>query len=119
MESASPRKALRILVAGAGFAVGLASLGGCATSPPQPASVRDPQANFAAYTTFGWDSGGVDAAVLDANIRAAIKAELVRRGYVEAPAGTTPDLRMVYETASADKIENSPVRIGVGVGSWG
>ena len=28
-------------------------------------------------------------------------------------------MRMVYETASADKIENSPVRIGVGVGSWG
>ena len=57
--------------------------------------------------------------MLDANIRAAIKAELTRRGYVEAPAGTTPDLRIVYETASADKIENNPVRVGVGVGSWG
>ena len=87
MESASPRNALRILIAGASLAIGIASLGGCATSPPEPQSVRDPQANFGAYTTFGWNTGGgVDAAadqplkMLDANIRAAIKAELARRG---------------------------------------
>jgi hypothetical protein len=42
-----------------------------------------------------------------------------RKGYAEAPAGTTPDLRIAYETASADKIENNPVRVGIGVGSWG
>ncbi|HET7202188.1 MAG TPA: DUF4136 domain-containing protein [Steroidobacteraceae bacterium] len=99
---------------------------GCATSPaPQPESMRDPQANFAAYRTFGWSAGGTvetsDAPLrlLDANIRAAIATELRKRGYAEAPAGDTPDLRIAYETASADKIENNPVRVGIGVGSWG
>jgi hypothetical protein len=99
---------------------------GCATaSAPQPESMRDPQADFASYRTFGWSSGGAaqsdDAPLrlLDTSIRAAIATELRRRGYVEAPAGAVPDLRIAYETASADKIENNPVRVGVGVGSWG
>jgi hypothetical protein len=98
-------------------------LGGCASAPPQPDSMRDPQADFAAFGTFGWyeAGGGVDEPVrlLDGNIRAAIAAELQRRGYVPAPAGTTPDLRIAYETATADKIENTPVRVGIGLGSWG
>lgn len=87
--------------------------------------MRDPQANFAAYRTFGWSAGGAVAPndeplkLLDTNIRAAITAELLKRGYVEAPSGATPDLRIAYETASADKIENNPVRVGIGVGSWG
>ena len=42
-----------------------------------------------------------------------------RKGYVEAPAGATPDLRIAYETAKAEKLENNPVRVGIGVGSWG
>ena len=98
---------------------------GCATPPPAAETMRDPQANFAAYETFGWATGatvdGTDAPLklLDGNIRSAIAAELQRRGYTEAPAGTTPDLRVTYETASAQKIENNPVRVGIGVGSWG
>jgi hypothetical protein len=99
-------------------------LAGCATPAPQPESMRDPQANFAAYRTFGWTAGPVDEAdqplrLLDTNIRSAITAELTRRGYVAAPANATPDLRIAYETARADKIENNPVRVGVGIGSWG
>ena len=100
-------------------------LAGCATPPPAAETMRDPQANFAAYRTFGWTTGatvdGTDAPLklLDGNIRSAIAAELQRRGYTEAPAGTTPDLRVTYETASAQKIENNPVRVGIGVGSWG
>ena len=87
--------------------------------------MRDPQADFAAYRTFGWTAGETveptDAPLklLDANLRAAIGAELQKRGYTEAPSGTTPDLRIAYETASADRIENNPVRVGIGVGSWG
>ena len=99
---------------------------GCATSSaPQPESMRDPQANFASYRTFGWNTGGAlesnDAPLrlLDSSIRAAVATELRKRGYVEATAGTTPDLRIAYETARADKIENNPVRVGIGVGSWG
>ncbi|MGI9247247.1 MAG: DUF4136 domain-containing protein [Steroidobacteraceae bacterium] len=87
--------------------------------------MRDPQANFSAYRTFGWTGplspSAADAPLrlLDGNLRGAIAAEMTRRGYAEAVAGTTPDLRLAYETASTDKIENNPVRVGIGVGSWG
>jgi hypothetical protein len=114
--------ALRITLAALTAA---AVLAGCATAPPTAETMRDPQANFAAYRTFGWTTGatvdGADAPLklLDGNIRSAIAAELQRRGYTEAPAGTTPDLRVTYETASAQKLENNPVRVGIGVGSWG
>ena len=55
--------------------------------------------------------------LLDQNIRAAITAQLASRGYVAATE--KPDLLIVYETASASKVESNPVRIGIGVGSWG
>lgn len=102
-----------------------ALVAGCASPPPRPETMRDPGADFAAYRTFGWATGGVNEAteapvrLLDANLRAAISDVMKRKGYVEAPAGTAPDLRIAFETASADKIENNPVRVGVGIGSWG
>jgi Domain of unknown function (DUF4136) len=102
-----------------------ALVAGCASPPPQPETMRDPAANFAAYRTFGWTAGGTTEAteapvrLLDANLRAAISDAMKRKGYVEAPAGTSPDLRIAFETASAEKIENNPVRVGVGIGSWG
>jgi hypothetical protein len=106
--------------------VAFVALGGCVTSAaPEPESMRDPQANFSAYSTFGWtatsapDANDEPLKLMDSNIRTAIAAEMKRRGYVEAPAGTSPDLRLTYDTASADKIENNPVRVGIGVGSWG
>jgi len=40
-----------------------------------------------------------------------------RRGYVES--ASDPDLRIAYQTTSQDKVESNPVRVGVGVGSWG
>jgi len=89
-----------------------------------PETMRDPSVNFTNFKTFGWttgdtvDAGDAPLKLLDANIRAAIVDVMKRKGYAEAPAGTTPDLRIAYETASADKIENNPVRIGIGVGSW-
>jgi hypothetical protein len=116
---------LRTGLATAGMAVLALLVSGCASPPPKPETMRDPQANFANYRTFGWTATGTtDAndpplALLDRNIREAIAAELQRRGYTEAPAGTAPDLRIAYETASAEKLENNPVRVGVGVGSWG
>ena len=100
-------------------------LAGCASSaPPVPESMRDPQANFSSYKTFGWQASLAEPddaplKLLDSHLRAAITAEMQKRGYVEAPAGTTPDLGMAYETARSDKIENNPVRIGIGVGGWG
>jgi hypothetical protein len=106
-----------------GLAVLLALLlAGCASAPPQPVSMRDPAADFAAYATWGFKPApGVDGAdqpllLLDQNIRRAVAAQMQRRGYTQSDA---PDLLLSYETASADKIENNPVRIGIGVGSWG
>jgi hypothetical protein len=55
--------------------------------------------------------------LLDQNIRTAIAGEMRRLGYTQDDA--SPDLRIAYETASATKIEDSPVRVGVGMGSWG
>lgn len=107
----------------AGVAAGL--LAGCASPPPQPETMRDPSVNFTSYRTFGWSAGGTTdgteapVRLLDANIRKAITDVLQRKGYVPAPDGTAPDLRIAYETATADKIENNPVRVGIGVGSWG
>jgi hypothetical protein len=85
--------------------------------------MRDSTADFASYRSYGWTpAGGIGDAdrpllLLDKNIRTAIAAEMTRRGYVEDQA--SPDLRISYETASADKVENNPVRVGIGVGSWG
>jgi hypothetical protein len=99
-----------------------ALMAGCATPEPQTQSMRDPGADFAAFRTFALGAApatGTDQylQLLDQNIRAAIADQMRRRGYLEAT--DQPDLRMVYETTSAEKIESSPVRIGVGVGSWG
>jgi Domain of unknown function (DUF4136) len=101
----------------------IALVAGCATPPPEPQSMRDPAANFAAYRSFGWAPtaapGGNDQPLqlLDRNIRAAIAAEMQRKGYAESQ--DNPQLRIAYETAKADKIENNPVRVGIGVGGWG
>jgi hypothetical protein len=105
--------------------LGAALAVGCATPAPETDSMRDPQADFTVYRTFGWavddtvESSDAPLRLLDASIRTAAAAELQKRGYVEAPAGTTPDLRIAYETASADRVESNPVRVGVGVGNWG
>jgi hypothetical protein len=103
--------------------VAIALVAGCASAPPQPESMRDPGADFAAFRTFGWaPAPGVNAAdqpllLLDRSIRDAIGAEMRRRGYVEA--SDHPDLLIAYDTASQDKIESNPVRVGIGMGSWG
>jgi hypothetical protein len=98
---------------------------GCASPPPKSDTMRDPGVDFTNFKTFGWTGGGpIDGndaplKLLDANIRASITEAMKRKGYVEAAAGTTPDLRIAYETASAEKLENNPVRVGIGMGSWG
>jgi len=97
-------------------------LGACASTPPEPESLRDPSAPWGSYATYGWSPPpGVDGndqplLMLDQNIRRAIAGELQRRGYTES---ADPDLRITYQTTSKDVVESNPVRVGVGMGSWG
>lgn len=105
-------------------AVALAATG-CATSTStssSPGSMRDTSVDFAKFRTFGWVNpagapGEAAVGLLDQNIRGAITAELSARGYVAATE--KPDLLIAYETTRSDRVESNPVRIGIGVGSWG
>jgi hypothetical protein len=113
---------LRTSFAVVSLALAAATLtGGCASTAPQPTSMRNAQADFSAYKTFGWepDTSGQPLSLLDQNIRAAITNEMKRKGYEEAAAGTNPDLVISYEAARAEKVKNNPFRIGVGAGSYG
>lgn len=107
-------------------AAGIAALvAACASTPPEPQTLRESQADFGAYKTFGWhaapanEGGGSPVSIVDGYVRTAIANELKGKGYVEAPAGTSPDLTVAYEGASARKLKNNPFRIGIGVGSYG
>jgi hypothetical protein len=100
----------------------IALVAACSSTPPQPESMRDPKADFSSYRTYGWTSPNVAGddqplMLLDQNIRSAISAELERRGYVFS--ADQPDIRIAYETASAEKLESNPGRVGIGVGGWG
>lgn len=112
---------IRVLIAAATAML----VAGCASTPPAPQTLSEAQADFSAYRTFGWhaaagnDGSGNPASIVDGYVRTAIANELKGKGYVEAPAGTTPDLTVAYEGASAEKLKNNPIRIGIGVGSYG
>jgi hypothetical protein len=101
-----------------------AALAACATtSTPERRSMQDPGADFGSYRSFAWRQAlaeGADDAplrMLDVNIRNAVTAELVKRGYAEDAAA--PQFYVAYETAMTDKVKSSPVRFGIGMGSWG
>jgi hypothetical protein len=100
----------------------LAGVTACAGSPPRQESQVAPAANLAAYRTFGWKPVG-DAAsqeplrIVDANIRTAIRAELTRRGYVEAESNA--EILLTYDSEAQAKLKSSPFRIGIGLGSFG
>ena len=107
------------------FGVALLGLAaGCATtSSPQSDSRVAPGANLAGYSTFGWskpaEAATIDAPlrILDVNIRDAVSAELIRRGYKEV--SDDPELLVDYETVAQDKVRSKPFSIGIGMGSWG
>lgn len=102
------------------LAVALVVVAGCATTQPTQTSMRDPSADFTAFHTFGWSAvaaAGQPLTLVDQNVRAAIAQELQRRGYTEAQ--DKPDLAFSFESASSEKLQNNPVRIGIGIGSWG
>jgi hypothetical protein len=97
---------------------------GCAGGATQTRSATAPGADVAGYTTFGWqpasDPEQGALSILDANLQEAIRARLIEKGYREVESN--PELRISFErtTVVVEKASKpSPVRIGVGVGSWG
>jgi hypothetical protein len=98
---------------------------GCASGVRwQTESATAPGADPAAYASFGWLADGAGGAgeaplsIADANVRNAIRRQLVAKGYREVEHD--PDLRIGFETASRAKEKTrDPIRVGVGVGSWG
>lgn len=102
----------------------LATLAACTMTPaPRHYSQAAPGVDFSRFSTFSLaaagDAAGTEAPMpmLDVNIRNAVIAEMTRRGYREDDAA--PDLRIYYETAAKDMVRSSPVRLGIGMGSWG
>jgi hypothetical protein len=120
----NPLRLLRTIFAALTLMLGAGSLVGCTSSPAQPQTMRDPQADFAKYRTFALDAAAAEGSgqavsLVEGYIRTAIAAEMTRKGYVQAEAGAAPDLRVDYEAAKADKVKTNPFRIGVGVGGYG
>ena len=103
-------------------------LGGCASGGSSKTEVtKAPGADLPAYATFLVQSssgGGPPAeaspplSIIDANVRNAIRSRLAQKGYREV--AQQPDLLIRFETAAyvAEKVTN-PVRIGLGVGTYG
>lgn len=103
-------------------AIALALVAGCATAPAEPATMKDVQADFSAYRTFGWypqANSGQTRSIVDGYIRTAIENEMQRKGYLLAPEDATPDLLIEYEAASEEKLKSKPFRIGIGIGGYG
>jgi hypothetical protein len=95
--------------------LGCASGGGTRTE-----STTAPGADVSALQTFAVQTPGeAPLSIADAKIRDAIRAELVEKGYREV--AQAPDLLVSFEAseAIAEVQKESPVRIGVGMGSWG
>lgn len=94
---------------------------GCAGNPDaKPRWVEASGADIPGYETFGWldRSGQPPVTILDNQIRDAIRADLLQKGYVETE--DSPDFRVGHETFEAAAVQQgNPVRIGIGVGSWG
>lgn len=102
----------------------LGALAACATAPvAEHRSQAEPGVELAAYRSFAWraalgeGAGDEPMRMLDVRLRDAIRAEFLARGYVEDEAA--PQMFVTYETAITDKLRSSPVRIGIGMGSFG
>jgi hypothetical protein len=100
------------------------ALAGCAGSRWQTESAAAPGADLAGYATFGWQPPSADRgdaaplSIAEANLRSAMRKQLVARGYRETEV--EPDLRIGFETETrlVERTAPSP-RVGIGVGTWG
>jgi len=102
------------------FALLLSMVGCAGNAQPKPQWSAAADVDIAAYSTFGWADGthGPPVALLDNQVRDAVRAELQKKGYTEAAAA--PDFLVDHESIEQETVQPAnPVRIGIGVGSWG
>jgi hypothetical protein len=103
------------------FVAALFTVVGCATSnQPKAESTTATGSDIPASATFGWvdEFSAAPSSILDNQISNALRNEFTKKGYVESSA--VPDIVISYETIEIEKVkESNPVRIGIGVGSWG
>ena len=96
-------------------------ISGCSSNPQPKADWSTATgADVAGYATFGWvdEFSAAPKTILDQQISNALRNGLRARGYLET--SEMPDFRISYETFELETTERSnPVRIGIGVGSWG
>ncbi|MEQ8859131.1 MAG: DUF4136 domain-containing protein [Pseudomonadales bacterium] len=97
----------------------LVSLLGCAGGEgSKPRWSEAPEIDVAGYSTFGWSdrTGKPPVTILDNQIRNAVRAELVAKGYVES--SDAPDFLVHHEPVEQETVkQGSPVRIGIGIGT--
>lgn len=99
----------------------LVFLPGCAGSgQPRPVWTSAPDADVAEFSTFRLAEAaqGQPASVLDTQVRNALRAQLLAKGYEESEdeAGLLVEFQPV---AYEEQPGSSPVTIGIGMGSWG
>jgi len=98
----------------------LSTLGCAGGGQPKPQWTSAVDVDIPAYSTFGWADGtrGPPVSIIDNQIRNAVRAELLKKGYVEA--ADAPDFLVDHETIEQETVQKpNPVTIGIGVGSWG
>lgn len=104
----------------------------CASGGWKSEASAAPDSDIAGYSSFGWlpaqagASGGAGAegsgeaplSIAEANLRSAIRTQLVEKGYREVEAN--PDFRVGVETSTRLEEKTSPpVTVGIGTGWWG
>jgi hypothetical protein len=106
------------------LALTVLALVSCATaSKPDVQSQSDPGTNLAAWRSFAIksDAGGrvgdEPMRMLDVSIQNALRDEFTRRGYELVTEN--PQFLVTYDIAAEDKVKSNPVRVGIGIGSWG
>lgn len=108
--------------------IGVLALGACTT--PQVRYDTDARVNIADYHTYAWEQAANDATAggpafknpLNVKrLRAAVDANLVKRGLQPVVEGAVPDAYVVIAIGTRQNIETdyrSPVRFGMGWGYW-
>jgi hypothetical protein len=113
------------LLHGSALLLLLSVLLGCAGSGSlKSESTTAPGADVSSYATFSLQAFGESAggeqpqSIADANIQNSIRRQLIEKGYREV--AEHPDLLVGYQATgyTAEKV-TSPVRFGVGLGSFG